>query len=76
MERRAVWCHWMVSAYSQTVPLQSSIVDSCDKGELEHQESRAGFLVNGKHIDKPWALAYTQQEEKNPIGQIEPGRVA
>lgn len=25
-------------------------------------------LAIGKHIDKPWALAYTQQEEKNRIG--------
>lgn len=30
----------------------------------------------GKHIDKAWVLAYTQQEKKNLIGVIEPGRVA
>ena len=28
----------------------------------------SGCLAIGKHVDKPWGLAYTQQEEKNRIG--------
>jgi len=27
-----------------------------------------GCFAIGKHVDKPWVLAYTQQEEKNRIG--------
>ena len=31
-------------------------------------ESMRGSCAIGKHVDKPWVLAYTQQEEKNRIG--------
>jgi hypothetical protein len=35
-----------------------------------------GGLAFGKHVDKLWGLAYTQQEEKNRIGPDRTGRVA